>query len=173
MFSFTTTIATFAVAIQKKSSPEDIFFYMLPFFILVPFSARITYYRIWRCYLKSYLEIFSSDIYIFNGYMEKPKIEKNFLDKIIGMFVNFEMFVLSIACTFVYYIKCYIYFKYSLSYIMIFSIPLILTFLIFLFCFSAYDYSKIHSLYIDRWFKKKQQLSIIYFEKPDSNNRNS
>lgn len=154
MFAFATTLAMFGAALKIDACNQDIYLYTLPFFLLLPFSARITYYRIWGCHQQAFLKIFASDKFVFKYNEEEVPIERNFLDKIMGFLVNFEMGFLSIGCLIIYFVRCWKYYVNSIECFLIFSIPIISTILICLFCISAYDYSKMSSAYLGKWKEK-------------------
>lgn len=152
MFAFTTTLAMFGAALKIESSSVDMYTYTLPFFLLVPFTARITYYRIWKCHQSAYLRVFAHDRYMQACEHEIP-IEKNFIDKLLGLFVNCEMLFLSIGCSMIYYAKNFRYIECSLECIILLFIPIAATSLVAVFCFSAYNYSKMYSTYYNKWYR--------------------
>ncbi len=53
--SFTTVLATLALAFTVDLDKISCFVFLTPFFLIVPFSARIAYYRIIYARMYSYL----------------------------------------------------------------------------------------------------------------------
>lgn len=151
-FSFATVIGMYGFSFAKITD-KDFYIYTIPFFLITPFAARVSYYRIWACYLETYLKIFANDKYVVSRLVEYniPHIERNFLDEIMGILVNFEMAILCIACDIIFYYKCYNIFKFNIFHIIIFSIPTVSTLLVILFCCSALNYRKMEDNYIKKW----------------------
>lgn len=155
MFAFATTLAMFGAALKIKSTSQDIYTYTLPFFLLLPFTARITYYRIWSCHQKTFLKIFAQDRFVFKDNEKEVPIERHFLDKIICFLVNFEMGFLSIGCLIIYIVKSWEHYTNSLFHLIAYSFSILSTILICLFCISALNYSKMSSYYLEKWKEKK------------------
>lgn len=162
-FSFTVIVGMFAFSLIKEVDEKYFYIYTIPYFLIVPFAARITYYRLWACYTESYLKIFASNKFIIS-YPTKykpPTIERNFLDKFIGFLVNFEMSMLCIVCDIIFYYRCYEAFEYKLITVVIFSIPILSTILVILFCFSALRYEKMDKEYMRKWKKFYNKLKRV------------
>ena len=158
MFAFATTLAMFGAALKIESSSQDIYIYTLPFFLLLPFTARITYYRIWCCHQQTFLKIFAQDRFVFKDNEKEVPIERHFLDKIIAFLVNFEMGFLAIACLIIYIVKSWEHYTNSIGHFLAFSFSIIATILICSFCISALNYSKMSSYYLEKWKEKKDIL---------------
>lgn len=97
---------------------------MLPFFIIVPFTGRITYYRIWEAYLEVCLEEHGEHLRQknFNKYVQIERANK--VDGIMAVLVNYEMFILAAAC------------------------------LVFIIITAAFSFSKVKDAYRKKWINR-------------------
>lgn len=100
-FSFTAVLAVLGIAFSNINSENLIpsFLYLLPFCLIIPFTARITYYRISGARIESFLDIFYPESRIFSRGCLFVKEKQNYKFNIISFLVNFEMFILSYVCT--------------------------------------------------------------------------
>lgn len=100
-FSFTAVLAVLGIAFSNTGSENLIppFLYLLPFCLIIPFTARITYYRMSGAHIESFLNVFYSESRIFSCGCLFVKENQNSKFKIISFLVNFEMFILSCVCT--------------------------------------------------------------------------
>ena len=107
-FSFTTVLAVIGIAFANLDKDIPSFLYLLPYFLIIPFTARITYYRINSAHRGSFLRVFYPDFTKFErGTMfVREQQRKSF--KLIAFLVNMEMLFLGIACSILF-----LYFEYE------------------------------------------------------------
>lgn len=106
-FSFTSVITTIGFGISKFDI-APFWIYIVPVLIIIVFSARITYYKDLQSKMNAYLHTYYSDaVKIDNAFnnIEEGYCKKN---KIQSFLINYELLVLSIICSLIYYYK---YFK--------------------------------------------------------------
>lgn len=71
MFSFIVVLSITGVSLSGKIAEPNTasiaFIYLIPFFILVPFTCRVAYYRVWHIYLSAYVNTFFGNKFSFNN----------------------------------------------------------------------------------------------------------
>lgn len=153
-FSFTSVLTVLGVALVIDMDLISSWICLIPFFIIIPFASRISYYRLASAHINSFLQEFrSSDMQFEIGTNEvKEGICKNF--NLISWLVNHEMVLLSMATS------CIFYFKYNSSiekwqlcnYVCL-VIPVILIIIVFIVSDSTYDYKQLKDDYAKEWHK--------------------
>lgn len=105
-FSFTAVLAVLGIALQMEMDSVCSWICLIPYFLIIPFSARISYYRVASAHINSFLRVFASDRMQFEIGTTTVK-EKNCAHfGVIAWLVNHEMVLLGVACS------CLFYFKY-------------------------------------------------------------
>lgn len=103
-FSFTAVLAALGVALNVEMDEVSSWLCLLPYFLIIPFSARISYYRLSSAHINSFLRVFAKDQMKFElGTSVAPEnIFKRYI--IISWLVNHEMVLLGAAssCLFGY-----------------------------------------------------------------------
>ena len=138
-----------------------IFVYIIPYFMLVPISSRVAYYRIWGAYLSAKINIFTNnkvdsypEISFLNNYnlqnSKKDKINL-FIHKIICFMVNFELFILSLGCFFIFIISVIINNYNFITIIICFIISAISNIYIFLIFKNICNYEKLYDVNKQKW----------------------
>lgn len=109
-FSFTTVIASLgaALALENISAPLS-FLFLFPFVVMIPFQARISYYRLEEAHLYTYISKFcqENDRYhkiCTEGYYENVGIG-DFSYKVIAWLINHELVCLSILTCVIFWLK--------------------------------------------------------------------
>lgn len=103
-FTFTAVIAILGFGFATEKEVNQIV-YLLPFFIIVPFTGRVSYYRKWSAHMAAYLDVFAPKLRTYTDYGKKVKIENNCIDKLLAWFVNYELFILACASTILFEVK--------------------------------------------------------------------
>lgn len=98
-FSFTAVLAVLGIAFSDSENAVPSFLYLLPFCLIVPFTARITYYRISDSRIEAFLDVFYAESRTFSRGCTFVKERQHPKFQIISLLMNFEMFILSCVCT--------------------------------------------------------------------------
>lgn len=154
-FAFTSVLAVVGIAIGTEKEKFNPWLCLLPFFLIIPFTARISYYRLSSAHINSFLEVFAEDKMCFmKGTKDVPE-RYGRVYKVTAFLVNHEMLCLSIAVFVAFGItmweseeKWKIY-----EFLLTLIVPLVLCFIVFLISFSTYNYKKMLEYYGDRWEK--------------------
>lgn len=162
-FSFTTVLAILGLALTSNEDVHSIT-YLVPFCLIIPFQARISYYRLIHARVSAYIEIVSPKDAGFTIIGEKVQEKQTRFFAIIAALVNYEMFILSCAT------MCLFYSKHSfpklqdfsiLDYLM-FLLPIVLSILVFAIITYAYNYSKWKDIYRIKWEASIKTPIILY-----------
>ena len=100
-FSFTTVLALIG-AVIALNSPVSPYLCLAPYFLIIPFTARITYYRLSSAHINSFLRTFAPDTAVFRRGSTIVPEKHNWVYYPIAWLVNHEMFILSVAVGVVY-----------------------------------------------------------------------
>lgn len=153
-FSFTIVVAALGIGFTKYADNNPII-YLLPFFIIVPFTGRITYYRIWEAYLEVCLEEHGEHLRQknFNKYVQIERANK--VDGIMAVLVNYEMFILAAACL----VLCVLKYPIGLDEFLIgdyiyFAVAIFSVALVFIIITAAFSFSKVKDAYRKKWINR-------------------
>lgn len=100
-FSFTTVLALVGVIIAMDT-PISPYICLFPYFLIIPFTARITYYRLSSAHINAFLRVYAPEKTIFKRASTIVREKHNWVYIFIAWFVNHEMFLLSIAVGIIY-----------------------------------------------------------------------
>ena len=105
-FSFTAVLAILGVALTIKDMNEmSSWLCLAPFCLIVPFAARISYYRLASAHINSFLRKFAGNDMKFEiGTLEVTENACK-LYSLIAWLVNHEMVMLSLATSGIFYLK--------------------------------------------------------------------
>lgn len=179
MFAFVVVFSSLGVFISDKiptkNSVIKCILYIIPFFVLVPISSRIVYYREWGAYLSAKIFVFSErDSSDGTEHIRYPYIcfckityknkffqsVENFLQKIVDIMVNFEIFSLNLCCVIIFFVN--LYDSYSslglLASLICSLIPIVSTVYIFLICKAVYKYDDIYNYHVKQWEEYKSKI---------------
>lgn len=150
-FSFTAVLTLLGV-IVASDNPISPVLCLIPYLLIVPFSARISYYRIASAHIITFLKTFAPEKTVFaNGTNYVP--EKNTkLFPAIAWLINHEMVILAIAVGVVYfyqYLNHLVYFSYMD--IPLLSMPIPFIAIVFFISDSTYNYKKLCDSYSPKW----------------------
>ena len=175
-FCFLTVFSMLGVVLtEEKNHSKELsyyFIYIIPFFILIPISARIIYYRLWVAYINAEIHV-KTKLYPNTSTIqtEQPTIDMPYicfyklnypfkifytLSKIlqysIDFIVNFEVFILSLCCFLLFLIKTWNSFESSnMWWWILYLVPVTGTVYIFFMCKSILNYDKIYKYHIKQW----------------------
>ena len=91
-FSFTATLAVLGLAISEAMDARGSWICLIPFFLIIPFSARISYYRLASAHINSFLRVYAPLSMKFEIGAETVKEGKCKHYILIAWLVNHEMF---------------------------------------------------------------------------------
>lgn len=151
-FSFTSVLAILGVALAMDMNSVNAWLCLIPFCLIIPFSARISYYRLASAHITSFLKTFAQDEMQFEiGANEVAENNCQFY-RLIAWLINHEMVLLGIASSCVFTMKyvsgieAWSYFNY-LSLI----VPIVLPTFIFLISNTTYNYKTLLENFEQRW----------------------
>lgn len=145
-FSFTAVLTALGVALSINEI--DMFVFILPFFVIIPFTGRLCYYRKWNAHMTSFLNVFNKKRRCYDLYTNEVKIDRGIWGHIVAWLVNYEMLFLAIACTAVFWVKYPVSIEnfYVFDYLYC-ALPLLLTIFEFFLISSTYNYEKMRIQY--------------------------
>ena len=151
-FSFTSVLTVLGVALAMKLDEISSWICLIPFLLIIPFSARIAYYRLATAHITSFLKNFCKEKMQFEIGTKVVKENQIILFNVIAWLVNHEMVLLSIATS------CIFYFKYTLCisnwdffHVVVLFIPIILSTLVYCITDSVYNYDKLIDKFNKKW----------------------
>mgnify|MGYP003299402430 CR=1 FL=1 len=131
-FTFTTVLSILGIALAANNFIAS-WFYLLPYFIIVPYSAHISYYRIIHARINAYLIETVPEYRTFNIIGNNVPEGKGFLFWIISVLNNYEFFLLSIISMILFYSNyCISLEQWETSNYLICTIPIILSGFVFI-----------------------------------------
>lgn len=151
-FSFTSVLTVLGVALATDMDTISSWICLIPFLLIIPFTARISYYRLASAHINSFLRKFAKfDMQFELGTdIVKEGICKHY--GLIGWLVNHEMVLLGITTSCAFYltyvssIRKWEFYNYiSLS------VPIILIVLVFFIADSTYSYKKLMENFSVKW----------------------
>ncbi len=159
-FSFTAVLAVLGIAIGTDSMDVSYWVCLVPYFLIIPFAARIAYYRLASAHINSFLKLFAPKKMIFeNGASGKAHERCGKMYPLIAWLVNHEMFILSVATEIVFILKLHAQIEsWTCRYVLICIIPTLLSVVVWLISSSTFSYGKLTGFYSLKW---KQYLNDI------------
>lgn len=156
-FSFTAVLAILGIAVQMEADEISAWISLLPFLLIIPFAARISYYRLSSAHIGAFLRVYASDRVRFEvgakNVNEKIGIGKIYSS--IAFLVNHEMVLLGLASCLVFYLKyipCIDEFQWW-NYIGLLT-PIVLEIVVFAFVHSTDNYSEMVNNFKIEWEKQ-------------------
>lgn len=151
-FSFTSVLTVLGVTLAIELDEFSVWICLIPFFLIIPFSARISYYRLASAHINSFLKKFRKEDMQFSlgSQVVTEGICKHYT--IIAWLVNHEMVLLSMATT------CIFYFRYILC-VEIWTkwncislvVPIIFNIIVFVISDSTYSYKSMMNAFLLKW----------------------
>lgn len=151
-FSFTSVLTVLGVALAIDMDSISSWICLIPFLLIIPFTARIAYYRLASAHINSFLRKFGKlDMQFETGTnIVKEGVCKHY--RLIAWLINHEMVLLSIAtsCTFyLTYISSICEWRVY-NYISL-CVPIILIAIVFVIADSTYNYNKLIDSFSVKW----------------------
>ena len=151
-FSFTAVLAVLGVALGVEMNPISALICLIPFFLIIPFAARISYYRLASVHINSFLKVFDKKNMQFAIGADHVKENKCKHFKLIAWLINHEMVMLGVATC------CIFYLKYGevvenwqvVNYIII-IVPIILVLAVYIISDSTYVYKNLMNDFTVEW----------------------
>lgn len=155
-FSFTAVLTILGIALQMELDVISAWIPLLPFLLIIPFAARISYYRLSSAHIGAFLRVYASDRVRFEigakSVHEKIGMGKAYSG--VAFLVNHEMVLLGLACCLVFYLKyipCIDMYQWW-HYIGL-LIPVVLELIVLIVAHSTNNYSKMVKNFTDAWEK--------------------
>lgn len=104
-FSFTAVLAIIGAALAIETDKLNVWLYLMPYFLIIPFTARIAYYRLASAHINSFLKEFAWERMIFPKGTEVVKEGCCKRYEMIAWLINHEMVMLAAAVTIIFYLK--------------------------------------------------------------------
>lgn len=151
-FSFTTVLAVLGVAIGTESTDFSVYMYLIPFCLILPFTARIVYYRIIYAHISSFLMTYAPEKMKFDiGTKKVPEKQSTFFS-VMAFLVNYEMAILASTCAVIFYCK---YFSTAQGFyakdLFVWLLPLLLVGIVVAIIAFGYNYTKHQKNYQKKW----------------------
>lgn len=151
-FSFTSVLAILGVALAMEMDEIGVWICLIPFFLIIPFTARISYYRLASAHINSFLKRFRKEDMQFSIGSEAVTegICKHYT--IMAWLVNHEMLLLGMATTCIFYLKYIICVeKWTRWNYVSLVIPIILNVIVFVISNSTYNYKRMMNDFLYKW----------------------
>lgn len=151
-FSFTSVLTVLGVSLAIEMNLFSVWICLIPFFLIIPFTARIAYYRLASAHINSFLRKFNSVNMQFELGTEFVNEGKCRHYKIIAWLVNHEMVLLGLATSCIFYLK-YIFLidKWNFWNYISGIVPLILMLVVYIIADSTFAYKKIVNSFSKEW----------------------
>lgn len=154
-FSFT-AVLTFLGVILSMTPPLTPLICLLPYFLIIPFSARITYYRVSSAHIDSFLRCFSPENSVFRWGSTEVRERHNRAYGLIAWLVNHEMLLLSVVVGVAYvYQYCIAYGIESMLDVLCSLAALPLIAIVYAITDSTKSYKALYDYYVPKWHAYK------------------
>lgn len=158
-FSFTAVLTVLGVAMTINMDISSSWMCLIPFFLIIPFAARISYYRLASAHIGSFLRKYAQADMKFEAGADTVSENKCKRYNLIAWLVNHEMVLLGVATS------CTFYFKYINNidtwkpgnYIGL-IVPLVLIIVVYLVSNATYDYKKLVGDFMCEWDKYSKSM---------------
>lgn len=158
-FSFTAvlTVLGVALAIDDMNSLSS-WICLIPFFLIIPFSARISYYRLASAHIISFLKFFIQSDMQFEIATHCVRESKCKHYDLIAWLVNHEMFLLGVASSCTFYLK-YISSIEKLCFFDYISmiVPILLILIVYVISDSVFHLDKLMDDFANDWNRYNDQ----------------
>ena len=149
-FSFTAVLTILGAALLKTDVFSE-WFCLIPFCLIIPFAARISYYRLASAQINSFLKQFSPERMQFEIGNDVVGENNCRFYRSIAWLVNHEMVLFGLATTMIFYFKVYSTNTGQCYNCLILSIPIILTVTAYLISNSTYSYEDLMKSFGEKW----------------------
>ena len=107
VFSFTAVMTILGVSLQITMNTVSVYICLIPYLLIIPFSARIVYYRIAAAQIGAFLCVCAQEYSQFSIGTKTVREDSAKMYTPIAWLVNHEMTLLGVATGIVYYLKLY------------------------------------------------------------------
>lgn len=151
-FSFTAVLAVLGIALPVEMDAASSLICLLPYLLIYPFAARISYYRLASAHIGSFLRIYAKKWTQFEIGARTVPEGKGVRYSIIAWLVNHEMVLLGIVSSCVFYIKYLpnVQEWSEIAYICA-VLPAVLALGVYFVTHTTFDYSKLVDAYSTEW----------------------
>ncbi len=150
-FAFTTVLAVIGIAFANLDKDIPPLLYLLPHFLIIPFAARITYYRMNHAHKNSFLEAFypnGINTQFARGTMFVQERQRQTF-RLVSLLVNIEMLILGAACSVLFLVSAY---EEAGKIRAISAVSALLPlFIIGVIIYQGYNYWKIKIRFLHKW----------------------
>lgn len=159
-FSFTAVLAVLGIAIKDEMNSVNPWMCLVPYFLIIPFAARISYYRLASAHINSFLKILAKEKMQFELGTNVVNEGNGKRYRLIAWLINHEMVLLGAASSWTFYFKYVpgIEVKTAGSYFALIFAGLLVIFT-YIISDYTYDYKKMMESYSKEWNQ--------YFDKAD------
>lgn len=167
-FAFTTVLALVG-AIIALDNPFSPYLCLFPYLLIIPFTARITYYRLSSAHINSFLRTFAPDKAIFRRGTTVVREKHNWVYHPIAWLINHEMFILAVAVGGIYiYQFCATAQIDTFWDIIKLTLPVPFISVVYMITHSTNSYPKLYRHFQPQWEKYKNDImSSISEEKTE------
>lgn len=158
-FSFTAVLAALGVTLTAELDLIGSCICLVPFLLIIPFAARISYYRLAIAHMNSFLRTFSKANMQYEVGAGKVTENQIVSYRLVAWLINHEMFLLGIATSCVFYLK-YIPLLQNINIWngVILVIPVALNIVVFLISDATFSYTKLMIKFLKQWEKYKEVI---------------
>lgn len=157
-FSFTAVLTALGAMLVIKNNFVSTILCLVPFFLIIPFAARISYYRLASAHINAFLKVYAPKKMRFEiGCADVPeRMCKHY--SLIAWLVNHEMLILGLACwlafglRYMQSVKIWYWWNY-----MVLLVPVIPVIIIFLLTNATYDYALLTEKFQREWENSASQ----------------
>lgn len=163
-FAFTATLVVISAGLgmEIKSVSTSLIF-LMPFLIIIPFQARITYYTLDSAHFRSFIQVFQGEEDRYSWACRECVKEKYGLKprqySLLALLVNHELALLGLACDAVFGIQLYqliqIHPRETWKIILPSMAAIIATLTVIWLCNMTYPYTDTFERYEDKWKEYK------------------
>gem|GEM_PF-1320461 len=178
-FSFTVVIA--ALGIGFKIESVDLltsFLFLLPFFIIIPFQSRLTYYRMEEAHVRAYFFVYRPEWQTYSircrgkyGVGEDKGFGKKAYGRntygAIAWLMNHEMVILAFATAGAFYLRYSPFVTCDWITWLPLVIPVFLTAIVWWFAAATCDYAKVFYHYAEEWEARKKAEDNLFGDEPE------
>lgn len=159
-FSFTAVLTIMGAALAISAENINVWIYLTPYLLVIPFPARISYYRLASIHITSFLKKFAAERMLFEKGTEIVKEGQCKYYKSIAWLVNHEMVMLAATVSIIFYIEYFTFtshtsqqtnHNYSCSNFLAVFIPLVLFLLVYLISNATYNNKILMDCFMKSW----------------------
>lgn len=161
-FSFTAVLAVLGVTLKVELDMIGSCICLLPFLLIIPFTARISYYRLASAHVNSFLRTFSKQNMQFEIGAGKVTENQIVSYRLVAWLINHEMFLLGIATSCVFYLK-YIPLLQSVNIWngVLLVIPVALNVVVFFISDATFSYTRMMIKFLKQWEEYKESIESV------------